>query len=283
MQSILTFDVGGTKIRIVRYTVPEFTIEIDVTVPTEKPYNTFFEQMCRLTHQYVTDSTVAIGIGVPGLLEYPSGVIYNMPNIPGGEGRNIAKELEEYSHLPCIAENDANCFAYAERMFTHKNSRVLVGITLGTGIGGGIIIHGDIFRGAHGAAAEIGHMLLKPEQPPFSTDDTRGEVEQFFSGSALKHRFPEGIKEDENPEKYTTIFKEMAWFFTSLIHCLDPDIIVLGGSIAPYILQYSEALQAELLRSTLPKTPLPTIVGPSIEDAATRGIAYLAYTKFISS
>ena len=117
-----------------------------------------------------------------------------------------------------------------------KGHSVVVGITLGTGVGGGIVIDGKIFTGAHGYAAEIGHMLLRPGETPYPMEHPRGDAEEFLSGTAMGKR----CKAAENPQEYLEgsvcsflqpqVFEEVAWLCTSLTHLLDPSVIVFGGS-----------------------------------------------------
>jgi len=179
-------------------------------------------------------------------------------------------------------DNDANCFTLAEaRAGVAKNRKVVIGITFGTGVGGGIVVDGHLFRGAHGFAAEIGHMLLVPGKPPYKTEKKRGEVEQFLSGTAFHHR----CNDAENPAQYLQgdvcaymhpdVFRETAWLCTNLTHLLDPDMIVFGGSVGHAFKPHLETIKADLKEWLLPNTPLPEIAIAELKDAGTLGAALL--------
>ena len=190
--------------------------------------------------------------------------------------------MEDALQLRVKVENDASCFALAEAMMgAGKDRRVVVGITLGTGVGGGIVIDGKVFQGAHGFAGEIGHMLMMPGKPPYETKDQRGDVEQFLSGTAMGHRCtaakrPEDYLEGEvcsflQPQ----IFREVAWIATSLTYLLDPDIIVLGGSAGRALGPHLSKVDEELKQWVLPGTPLPLIAVAELKESGALGAALL--------
>ena len=147
-------------------------------------------------------------------------------------------------------------------------------------------MHGrNIFRGHHGFAGEIGHMLLRPGEPPFATDDKRGDVEQFFSGTALGKRCSEArhpgdyLQGDVCSFLFDDLAKEVSWMCASLIHVLDPSIIIFGGSAGRSLAPHLDAIRHELPRWLLPGTPVPEIAIGSLNDAGTRGAALLCGEK----
>jgi glucokinase len=159
---------------------------------------------------------------------------------------------------------------------------MVIGITFGTGVGGGLVIDGKLFEGAHGYAAEIGHMLMMPGKPPYDDkEDQRGRVEQFLSGTAMGKR----CEEATSPEDYLEgavcsfmqpqIYREVAWLCTTLTYMLDPDVIVFGGSAGHALLKHVDQITAELKKWTLPGTPLPVIVAATMKDAGVVGAALL--------
>jgi predicted NBD/HSP70 family sugar kinase len=285
MSSILGVDLGGTKIAAARYNATTWKQEESVRIETnaDRGFDSVTDALITVIQDLKTDDTSALGIGVPGLVHNPEGIILNMPNIPGGESLNIAHVVKEKTGLDATVENDANCFALAEAVFGAGNGHsVVVAVTMGTGVGGGIILDGKIFQGSHGFAAEFGHMLLKPGEPPYKTDNMRGEVEQFLSGTAMGKR----CEQADNPEEYLEgsvcefmrpdVFREVAWLCTNLIHVLDPSVIVFGGSAGRALRPYIPNVTAEIMKWILPGTPLPEIKIAELRDAATRGAALLA-------
>src|SRR5690606_34007907 len=131
--------------------------------------------------------------------------------------------------------------------------------------GGGIIIDGKIFRGANGFAGEIGHMLLKPGEPPYPTQDKRGEVEQFLSGTAMGKRCEAASHPGEYLEGEVCefmrpdVFREVAWLVTNLTHLIDPSVIVFGGSAGHALKPHLSKVETELKKWMLPGTPIPAL------------------------
>lgn len=191
--------------------------------------------------------------------------------------------MEERLKLPVHVENDANCFALAEaRMGAGKDGKVVIGLTLGTGVGGGIVINGSIFQGADGFAGEIGHMLLRPGEPPYETEDKRGEVEQFLSGTAMGNRCPEA----KDPSDYLhgavcsflhpQIFREAAWLCVSLTYLLNPSVIVFGGSAGTSLMSHLPEVESDVRKWMLPGTPLPRLAKAELKEPGVLGAALLA-------
>ena len=282
--SVIGVDLGGTKIRIARYDLKTWEMQAaeEQMTHANQEFPHVMDDMVKLVEQLCARETLGVGFGLPGLILQPSGVIHRMPNIPGGENVPFRMEMQKRLKLPITVENDVNCFTFAEALHgAGKGKRVVVGIAMGTGVGGGIVIDGKLYHGEHGFAAEVGHMLLRPGEPPYKTEDRRGEVEQFLSGSAMGKR----CSEAKRPEEYLqgevctflqpTIFREVAWLCVNLIHLLDPSIIVFAGSAGRALTPHLENIRAEIAQWILPGTPLPPLAVAALKDAATRGAALL--------
>lgn len=283
-QSIIGVDLGGTKCDIARYDLTTWQEQEHRRMPTaaERGFDAVLHDVLVMVDALRTPEVIAVGMGIPGLVRYPEGVLLRAPNIPGSDEVPVKMRLEKELKLPVILANDARCFTLAEAMVgAGKNHRVVVGITMGTGVGGGVVIDGKLFYGHHGFAGEIGHMLMMPGVPPYPTEDARGEVEQFLSGTAMGKRCAAA----KNPEEYLegevcsflqpSVFKETAWLITSLTHLLDPSIIVLGGSAGRALGPHLPKVEAELRKWMLPGTPLPHLAIAERKDAGTIGAALL--------
>ncbi len=284
--SIIGFDLGGTKSAVARFTKGSWALEEYERLPTDtsRGFEGVFGDSVALIRRFLTKETVAIGIGVPGLLRQPEGHLIHAPNIPGGTDIAFRKMFEQEFDIPVFVENDVRCFTLAEAtMGAGKGKRVVVGLTLGTGVGGGIVIDGKIFHGEHGYAGEIGHMLLRPGEPPYKTKDMRGDVEQFISGTAMGKR----CEEAKSPEDYLkdggacsfmqpSLFKEVAWTIASLTYLIDPSIIVIGGSAGRALKPHLKSVEKELKQWLLPHTPPPEIAIAQLEHPGTLGAALLS-------
>lgn len=103
----------------------------------------------------------AIGVGVPGFVHFERGIVHNLTNVPGWVSIPLKKLLSDETHLPVVVENDANCMAYAEwKRGAGRGLNHLVALTLGTGVGGGVVANGKMVRGAQFGAGEVGQMSI---------------------------------------------------------------------------------------------------------------------------
>lgn len=285
--SILGIDLGGTKTALVLYDEEFHQIDTrTISTNASRGYDAVMHSLLSEVRSIMRPDTSAIGLGVPGFLDHSSGTVKAMPNILGAERKKPALFLQEQTGLPVTLENDARCFTFAEAIVgVGKGSPIVLGITLGTGVGGGIVIDGKIFRGGRGFAGEVGHSLLQPGLPPYPTDDKRGDVEQFLSGTAMGKRCEAASRPEEYLEgavcgfMQPQVFKELAWLIVNAVHTLDPSAIVLGGSVGRALKPHLPAIRAELLQWLLPQVSPPTIICGALEDAPTRGAAMLAATQ----
>ncbi|MDO9534710.1 MAG: ROK family protein [Bacillota bacterium] len=202
-----------------------------------------------------------LGVCIAGFFDIRSKRIVSSPNLPGWELFPLEDELTAQYDLPVIVENDANAAAYGEYVFgAGKDKNNMIFITLGTGIGGGIITDGKLLRGSRGFAGEIGHMIVLPQGPPCGCGKF-GCLESFSSGSAIEregrmllqegrssilsglagpgsvlsasHVFAaarEGDKEALKIVERAAYFLGLALSFT--VNLLNPDVIVMGGGMA---------------------------------------------------
>ena len=136
-------------------------------------------------HQIDPADVLGVGVGSPGPLDLRRGVVVGAPNIPGLDGMPLRDRLAEMLELPVALENDANAAALGEFSFgAGRDARSMVLLTLGTGIGGGIVLDGKVVHGARDFAGEIGHMIVVPDGRPCKCGQ-RGCLEQYSSAGAI--------------------------------------------------------------------------------------------------
>jgi len=185
---VLGVDVGGTKVAVAA--VVNGLAEHQEQSPTVLDSAEALLDGLEATARRVIDATgppVAVGVGVPSQIEYATGTVESSVNIPL-TGVRLREELFRRFQVPVYVDNDANCAALAEaQLVEDPPASVLLMLTLGTGVGGGVVIGGQIFRGAHGMGAELGHFTLDPEGPPCPGNcPGRGCLEAYCSGQALE-------------------------------------------------------------------------------------------------
>ena len=194
---------------------------------------------------------------VPGTVNVDEGAVVKAPNLPCLDGFRLAAALTEQLHLPATLENDANAAAVGEMwQGAAVGCNTIICVTLGTGVGGGIILNGKLWRGVDGAAAEIGHMCVDPFGGVACTCGSRGCLEVFASATAIVRmtreaspRYPDSVlhgQEDRTAETIfeagqkgdelaLEIFRRMGVYLgiglANLINILNPEMIVIGGGV----------------------------------------------------
>ncbi len=185
---VLGVDVGGTKIAAGAVDGPRAreVVESPTVVSSTRELLDGLEATVREVIERA-GAPAAVGVGVPSQIEYATGTVETSVNIPL-TGVPLREELGRRFGVPVFVDNDANCAALAEaQLVPDPPARHLVMLTLGTGVGGGAIVDGSIFRGADGLGAELGHFSLAPDGPPCPGNcPNRGCVEAYCSGQALE-------------------------------------------------------------------------------------------------
>jgi glucokinase len=180
---VLGVDVGGTKVAVAAVdgvSVREAIRDRTVTETTEGLLEGIESVVRRMIE--IVGEPEAIGVGVPSQIEYATGTVETSVNIPL-TGVPLRAVLGERFGVPVFVDNDANCAALAEAHLLGEQHLVM--LTLGTGVGGGIVIDGMTFRGAHGLGAELGHMTINPDGPPCPGNcPNHGCIEAYCSGQA---------------------------------------------------------------------------------------------------
>ena len=249
---VLAVDLGGTNIRMAAVK-SDGTILHHAKHPT--PPNLSPERLLDLTAELAdecrtglaADSTV-VGIAfAPPANVTADGVLHNLPNIPGLDGYDLKTGLTQKLGLPATIENDATAAAIGENWLGASrdvNSSIIV--TLGTGVGGGIIIDGKPLRGPDGGAGKIGHICVEPDGHPCGCG-SRGCVEQYASATAIERMALEaGMTTSNSHEVYdayrkgderaTDVFQKMGRYLGimlgGLVNALNPEMIVIGGGVA---------------------------------------------------
>lgn len=181
-------DVGGTKIAVT--TISAGVLSPPVVEPTELgDSDALIEQLVVMIERVRTPSVRAVGIGVPSIVEFATGRIRTSVNVPLADVP-LRALLRDRLGLPVYVDNDANCAALAEAYEGDQlTGTQLVMITVGTGVGGGLVLNGRLFRGATGAAPELGHTTVGLDlgngAPPLTGWPRAGSLEALASGSAL--------------------------------------------------------------------------------------------------
>ena len=252
-------DLGGTKIEGI-LTNENYKTITRKRIPTnqEEGYNSILESIKNLVLELSQESNdkVSVGVCTPGALSLDSGLIKNS-NTQCLIGKDLQNDLKNILDYDVSIENDANCFALAEaKLGAGKNSNLVFGVIMGTGVGGGIIIDGKIHRGRTNIAGEWGHHCLHPGGNSCYCGN-KGCVETYISGPALEKRWlelsgqtqplSEIIQNSDDPHFETwkkSFLDNFALSLSNVIDILDPDAIVLGGGLSNIDFLYDEGKNA---------------------------------------
>lgn len=236
--NILAIDIGGTMIKYGLVSSDGKILSTDkIKTEASKGLNNILNKIDNIFKRYKENNPVGIAVSGTGQINGIIGkVIGGNPIIPNWIGTNLVKILEEKYNLPIVLENDVNCVALGEKWIgAGKDLSNFICLTIGTGIGGGIILNNQLFRGENFVAGEFGHILIK-----------KGEFEQFASTTALirlvKERTGKTLngKEIFDLEKkeileYQEVISEWIENLTdglsSIIYCFNPANIILGGGV----------------------------------------------------
>lgn len=236
--NILAIDIGGTMIKYGLVSSDGKILSTDkIKTEASKGLNNILNKIDNIFKRYKENNPVGIAVSGTGQINGMIGkVIGGNPIIPNWIGTNLVKILEEKYNLPIVLENDVNCVALGEKWIgAGKDLSNFICLTIGTGIGGGIILNNQLFRGENFVAGEFGHILIK-----------KGEFEQFASTTALirlvKERTGKTLngKEIFDLEKkeileYQEVISEWIENLTdglsSIIYCFNPANIILGGGV----------------------------------------------------
>ena len=267
---VIGVDVGGTKVAAARIAGTEVLDQ--VVHPTDLSGSDALLAGIEAAIREVAGAAGepdAVGIGMPSQIDFATGTIVASVNIPF-EGVALGEELTARLGIPVYLDNDANCAALAEAQFVgHHPAQHLVMLTLGTGVGGGVILGGRIFRGASGLGAELGHTVIDPDGPECpGTCPNRGCLEALASGTALEREATarnsgQRVKGRQVVEAARggdagaqELLDDLArWLgigISNFVNVFEPDHFVIGGGLSAAADLFLERAEAEARSRALP-------------------------------
>lgn len=233
--NVIGIDLGATNIRgaIVSTHRSADISPISARIHSDGTQQDVIDDICQVIDALLAknNNIEAIGIGVPSVVDVAEGIVYDVQYIPSWKEVPLKKLLEAKYHKPTLVNNDANCFALGEYYFGKQpKAASMVGLTIGTGLGGGIIINHKLFPGYNCGAGEFGLLPYKDNI-----------LEYYCSGSFFKNVYHlDGLKvfEDAKQNKpeakklYAELGTHVGNAIKAIIYTYDPELIVLGGSVS---------------------------------------------------
>ncbi|MDG1895380.1 MAG: ROK family protein [Fuerstiella sp.] len=264
----LGIDLGGTNIKS-GVVADDGRIISRASVPTDAPKgpDNGVGQMVQAAQQALKqasltiDKITAVGLATPGTMDIPAGLLLDPQNLPGWRDYPVRQKVEEALGRPTILQNDANAAAYGEYWAgSASDADSLVFFTLGTGLGGGLIVDDTIVQGEHSHGSELGHTIIEMDGGRLCKTGQYGTLEAYCSATALIERFHEAMEQgrqssvsdrmddvtalspllmaeeaEKGDELSIELILEMARCLgtatTSIVHVIDPTMVLLGGAM----------------------------------------------------
>ena len=274
-----------------------------------QPVANMLEVVEQLSQKMGKDPEV-IGFGIPGAIFSEKGIVTKSPHFPHWTDFDLQASLKEKTGIPFIIDNDANAAALGEGWEgAGKGYKHFCCMTLGTGIGGGIVLNGSIWKGLTGMAGEVGHIIVEPEGWPCPCGG-RGCLETYSSATGITKMAQEKFNErdnskrlrelvDDDPDKITSellcdlakegdhlsksIFKEMGKYlgigFADLINILNLELIIIAGGVLPaweFFIHEAES-QMKMRTYKIPGERVQIVKARCGNDAGLLGAAYMAW------
>ncbi len=305
-------DLGGTNIKA-GLVDKSGKILFKTSVPTESElgYKHVIEQIIKATTIVIEkdDDVVGIGIGAPGIVSAEEGTVKSPPNIPGWKKVNLGKILSDKFGKKVFVENDANAAAIGEYIFgAGKTTKSFIMVTLGTGVGGGIIYDGKLFRGETGGAGEIGHVTINYKGRKCNCG-SYGCIETYVGNQRIVEKVKREIKSNPDSkvvelagEKLETLSPKTLYdaaklgdeyaikaiediavmlgaAFASTVNLLDISTIILGGGVSGFgnflLTPLKKNLKERVLAPNRPRVKIK--LSKLKNDAGIKGASSLAF------
>lgn len=294
-KTVIGIDLGGTAIKLGKFDLAGNCLQA-LSVPTPQPAKpeAVLAAMVTAIDQLDPSQTVAIGVGTPGPADADGRVAKIAINLEGWRDIPLADWLEAKTGKPTILANDANCAGLGEywlgagKYFDH-----LILLTLGTGVGGAIILDGKLFVGRDGTAGELGLITLNPDGPECNSGN-RGSLEQYASIRAIRRRT--GLEPDELGarakagdaaaiEFWQQYGRDLGAGLASLIYVLTPQAVIIGGGVSASAEFFFPSILEEIEQRVLPtsRSNFQLLQAELGNQAGIVGAAKLAWQKYHSA
>ena len=268
-------DLGGTNMRGGRVAEKKLQSIFSQKVNAQGSVNEVLQELYLFTDKIMNADVKSIGIGVPGLVDIDNGVVYDVLNIPSWKKVHLQQLMEERYKVPVAVNNDANCFALGEYYFgKHEQVKNMVGLTIGTGLGCGLILNKKLYNGKNGGAGEFGMIdYLEKNYEYYAAGQFFENVHQI-NGEMV---FEKAKKGDIAALKmYDEIGMHLGKFIKMILYTLDVELIVLGGSVRYAFPYFNKAMWQQIktfaFKGTLANLKIEV---SEIENAGIMGASYL--------
>jgi glucokinase len=244
-KKLLGVDIGGTNFNIglvnESVIIEELIAPVDINATKDETITMLLESIDRI----ITTDVEGIGVGVPAIVNPNTGVVYDVQNIPAWKELQLRKILVDRYKLPVFINNDANCFAFGEKIFGNgMGYQNFVGLTIGTGIGMGVVINNSLYNGVLCGAGEIGMVNYKDSI-----------IENYASSFFFSNTYKKSAKELSDMahkgiplalESFIEFGLHLGVAIKNILYMYAPEAIILGGSISKAYPFFKKSLESSL-------------------------------------
>jgi glucokinase len=273
--NIIGVDLGASNIRVGRVLEGKIVKISKDIIPLNGTQNEILDKLYAAIGKCITTDTLCIGVGVPSVVDVTNGIVFDVVNIPSWKEVALRDLLSIKFNVPVFINNDSNCFAAGEKMYGKgKPYRNIIGMTLGTGLGLGLVINNKLYEGRNCGAGEFGML-------PFLDHNFETYCSgQFFS--KIKKVDAEEMHEKAKAgdpmaiDLYCEFGRNIGVAVKSILYAYDPDIIIIGGSLSKAFDLFKTAMYKEIESFAYRNTLLNLKIEISdIEESAILGAAAL--------
>lgn len=245
-------DIGGTKIRMGIVDGGLILKKIEAPTDAQASEDVILEKLCQMIRQIMNTNIRGIGIGVPSVVNAEQGIVYNTVNIPSWRKVYLKDILEKEFRIPVFVNNESNCFAFGERYYGEGTSyRNIVCVTLGTGVGAGVIINDELYNGNNTGAGEIGSL------PYLDADYEYYCSRKFFDRNNISGQDALNLAL-VGDNHMISLWEELGGHIGNLIKAIlftyDPHAIILGGGLSSGYQLFSEKMLEVISTFPYPET-----------------------------
>jgi glucokinase len=244
-QTIIGIDLGGTNVRAGLVNNNNLSATASQRINAQGSVEKVLQQLFELTDPLINKSVTAIGIGVPGLVDLEQGVVFDVINIAAWKEVPLKKLMEDRYAIPVLINNDANCFALGEFYFGKgRGHDSMLGLTVGTGLGSGIILNKKLYGGKTGGAGEFGMMDYQDKYYEYYAS---GQFFQNVYGAEGESVFKKAIEgNSEAIEMYGQMGMHLGNAIKAILYALDINLIIMGGSVSKAYHLFSKTMWQQI-------------------------------------
>lgn len=224
-------DLGGTNVRCGLVDAQQIIRKSSAKITSAGSEEQVVQEIIHCIGQVLVPGVSGIGIGVPAIVNTQEGIVYDVQNIPSWKEVHLKEILEKHFSLPVLLNNDANCFAVGEKHYGQAaDYEHVVGLILGTGVAAGILCNGSLYQGRNCGAGEFGMLPYLDHNYEFYCS---GNYFTYFHNISGEKIFARALTGDQDAlQVFGEYGKHVSAVIRAVLYALDPDIIVLGGSVS---------------------------------------------------